>query len=88
MYNYAKIIQSDACLLCRMIYRTSEGKLVNINIYDFKTDRSYYTFVMNMKINENNENSFINKPIIKPGNSSLNSIMKLIKQLGGIFFFV
>jgi|LauGreSBDMM110SN_4_FD.fasta_scaffold51826_3 hypothetical protein len=62
-----------------MIYRTKDSTLININIYDFKTDKSYYTSVMNMKMNENRENSFTNKPIMKPENSSLNSIMKLIK---------
>jgi len=62
-----------------MIYRTKDSTLININIYDFKTDKSYYTSVMNMKMNENRENSFTNKPIMNPENSSLNSIMKLIK---------
>ena len=62
-----------------MIYRTKDGDLVNINIYDFKNDKSYYTSVMRMKMNENRENSFINKHCAKILNTSLNSIMKLIK---------
>ena len=58
----------------RIFFRNKNGKLEELNLYDFKNDTSYYTKLKSIK-NVSNEFSYENK-----ANCSVSKIISLIEE--------